>query len=140
MGSDTDNLIIFDGECVFCSRFARFVLWQDKREVFRFVTAQSPLGRELFEKFGLDADDYDTYVVVRHGAPHYKMDAVATLLSAIGWPWKLGGLLARLLPRALGDWGYDLIATNRYKIFGRQSCMVPDENMRRRFLGQDTTA
>jgi predicted DCC family thiol-disulfide oxidoreductase YuxK len=53
---------------------------------------------------------------------------------------RIGGLLIILqlgyiLPRHWRDWCYDLIARNRYRWFGQRSqCMVPNENIRKRFL------
>jgi predicted DCC family thiol-disulfide oxidoreductase YuxK len=49
-------------------------------------------------------------------------------------PWKLMGLM-RIFPRALRDWGYDLVARNRYRWFGRvDECMVPTAELRARFI------
>ena len=40
-----------------------------------------------------------------------------------------------LLPRPVRDLGYDLIAGNRYRIFGkRDACMMPTPEIRSRFL------
>ncbi len=49
--TDPDHdLIVFDGECVLCSGFFRFMLRHDRAERFRFATAQSPLGQRLYTK------------------------------------------------------------------------------------------
>ena len=50
------------------------------------------------------------------------------------WSW-LGSML-RFVPRKLREWGYGVVARNRYRIFGRyDSCPVPSEETRGRFLG-----
>jgi predicted DCC family thiol-disulfide oxidoreductase YuxK len=49
--------------------------------------------------------------------------------------WRLAGALLRILPRPLRDWGYGLVARNRYRLFGRsETCMLPGPENRNRFL------
>ena len=49
--------------------------------------------------------------------------------------WRLVGFLLQLLPRPLRDWGYRLVARNRYRIFGRYDARpLPSEDIRSRFL------
>jgi len=49
--------------------------------------------------------------------------------------WRLAGRLLQLVPRLLRDWGYRVVARNRYRIFGRyDTCPVPTEDTRGRFL------
>ena len=54
---DDKPVIVFDGHCVLCSRWARFVLKHDRRAVFRLLPAQSPLGHALYIHLGLDPVD-----------------------------------------------------------------------------------
>ena len=44
---DDRPIIVFDGYCALCSGWARFVLRHDRRERYRLLAAQSPLGRAL---------------------------------------------------------------------------------------------
>jgi len=49
--------------------------------------------------------------------------------------WRFAGLLLGLVPRTVRDWGYGLIARNRYRMFGRyDTCPAPGEDVRGRFL------
>lgn len=49
--------------------------------------------------------------------------------------WRLAGRALRVIPRSLRDWGYRLVARNRYRIFGRyEACPIPTEGTRSRFL------
>ncbi|WP_455854413.1 hypothetical protein [Ensifer canadensis] len=51
-----------------------------------------------------------------------------------GLPWSLVNI-CRILPAALRDPLYDLVARNRYRIAGRrQTCMVPTAEERDRFI------
>ncbi|MFG1346591.1 DCC1-like thiol-disulfide oxidoreductase family protein [Xanthobacter autotrophicus DSM 431] len=126
------DLIVFDGTCVFCSGFARFMGRHDTAGRFGFVTAQSDPGRALYERFGLDPDLMETNIVIVDGVAHTKMRAFAAAMKALGWPW---AVLAPLgwLPGALSDPLYDLIARNRYR-FGRQACPAPSPELRARII------
>lgn len=132
---DDKALIVFDGVCVLCSGFARFVLKRDKSFAFRLVTAQSPLGQALFRHYGLATDDFETNLVIAEGRAYAKLDTVIVAGARLGGPWRLLVLL-RLLPRPFADWLYDKIARNRYRLFGRtEACMMPPPEWRDRFIG-----
>lgn len=92
------DLIVFDGQCVFCSAFARFVARWDRAGRIRFVTAQSPLGRSLYLEHGLDPDLMTTNIVIIGGHAHVKMAAFAAATGALGWPWR-GFAVLGLMPR-----------------------------------------
>lgn len=129
------DLIVFDGVCVLCSGFVRLVLRHDRRERFRFLAAQSPLGERLCAELGLQrGGDYETNLVFVGGRPHQKLDAFCVVMEALGWLWRALAVL-KALPRPLADWLYDRIARNRYRLFGRRDrCLLPDDEVRARFL------
>lgn len=128
------NVIVFDGECVLCSGFFRFMLTRDRRATFRFAMAQSPLGAQLYQALGLPADDFETNLVIVDGRIYGRLDAFAMAMKAIGWPWRALSVL-RFFPRILKDPFYNTIARNRYRLFGRyDTCMIPSEELRDRFL------
>ena len=128
-----DDLILYDGVCIFCSRWVRFVATRDVARKFRFTPIQSPYGTRLAQAFGIDPDDPDTNAVVHGGVANFKSDAALTVLSAFtGWRWTRA-LFA--VPKPLRDVVYSLVAKNRYKIFGKfDACFVPDADMRARVL------
>jgi predicted DCC family thiol-disulfide oxidoreductase YuxK len=130
-----DRLVVFDGVCVLCSLFARFILRFDREKRFRFATAQSPLGEALFRAHGLRTDVYETNLVLIDGKPNIKFESFLATCYALGWPWR-AALVLRLLPQALLDWLYDRIAKNRYAIFGKKdSCEIPSGALRERLIG-----
>ncbi|MGB9114392.1 thiol-disulfide oxidoreductase DCC family protein [Bradyrhizobium sp.] len=128
-----DDGILYDGVCVFCSRWIRFIAARDKDRRFRFTAIQSGYGTRLAQAFGIDPQDPDTNAVIHGGVAWFKSDAALTVLSHLpGW----GRVrILRLFPRPLRDTAYNLIARNRYRIFGEyQECFVPDADMRARVL------
>jgi predicted DCC family thiol-disulfide oxidoreductase YuxK len=128
-----DDVILYDGVCVFCSRWIRFVAARDKEARFRFTAIQSAYGSELARAFGIDPGDPDTNAVVHGGKVFFKSDAALTVLSRLqGWRWT--GIFFHV-PKPLRDAAYGLVARNRYRIFGKyDACFVPDADMRERVM------
>jgi len=128
-----DDVILYDGVCIFCSRWIRFVATRDSDHRFRFSAIQSGYGVRLAQAFGIDPDDPDTNAVVHGGAAYFKCDAALTVLSNLpGWRWTRA---LRLVPKPLRDAIYNLVARNRYRIFGKyEECSVPDAEMRSRVM------
>ena len=128
-----DDVILYDGVCVFCSRWIRFVAARDTKRHFRFTAIQSGYGTRLAQAFGIDPDDPDTNAVIHGGYAFFKSDAVLTVLAALpGWGWVR---VLRSVPKPLRDAVYNLVARNRYRIFGKyEECFVPDAGMRARVM------
>jgi predicted DCC family thiol-disulfide oxidoreductase YuxK len=128
-----DNVILYDGVCVFCSRWIRFIAARDRDARFRFTAIQSDYGTRLAQAFGIDPNDPDTNAVVHGGAAYFKSDAALTVLSSLpGWGW-IHVLFA--VPKPLRDAVYNLVAKNRYRLFGKyDACFMPDAAMRARVI------
>ena len=112
----------------------RAIMWMDRKQKFRFLTAQSEMGQDLYRHYGLRGDNFDTFLVFRKGQMIDKMDGVLAIATSVGWPWRLAGI-AYVVPRRVRNWFYDRLARNRYRIFGRyDTCMVPGPEIRARFI------
>lgn len=131
---DDRPIIVFDGKCVMCSRFAELILRRDRAKRFRLLAAQSPLGEALYRHYGLDPADYETNILIEDGHAWFKSEASIRILERLGFPWTIGGT-ARLLPISLRDRLYDIVARNRLRWFGeRKSCYLPQPADADRFL------
>lgn len=129
---EPDRLILFDGVCVFCSRWVRFVIDRDPERRFSFMPIQSEGGRILAARFGIDPEAPQTNAVIWNGRIHFKSDAALIVLAQLRPTRPLG--LLRAAPRFVRDTVYDLIAGNRYRLFGRsETCMVPSPEDQARF-------
>ncbi|HEY2211250.1 MAG TPA: DCC1-like thiol-disulfide oxidoreductase family protein [Bradyrhizobium sp.] len=128
-----DDVILYDGVCVFCSRWVRFVAARDVDRRFRFTAIQSGYGTRLARVFGINPDDPDTNAVVHGGEVFFKSDAALTVLGALpGWHWVR---VLRSVPKPLRDAVYNLVARNRYRIFGKyEECFVPHASLRARVI------
>jgi predicted DCC family thiol-disulfide oxidoreductase YuxK len=128
-----DDVILYDGVCVFCSRWIRFVAVRDSERRFRFTAIQSGYGTRLARAFGINPDDPDTNAVVHGGKVFFKSDAALTVLAHLpGWRWVR---VFRLVPKRLRDALYNLVARNRYRIFGKyEACFLGDAGFRERVI------
>ena len=126
--------ILYDGVCVLCSRVVQFVIRHDRAALFRFASMQSEPGRRLLARHGLPLDGWDSFVLVEDGAAYLKSTAFLRIMARLSRPWPILAA-GRLVPERLRDQAYDLIARNRYRLFGRRdSCMIPTPEVRARFL------
>lgn len=134
-------IILYDGMCGLCNRFVQFVLRHDQRGFFLFAALQSAFGQAALVRGGLAGANVKTvYVIVRSGKAETflsKSAAALFVLEELGGLWSLVATLGRLFPQSVRDWAYDVVARNRYRIFGRhESCPIPSPEVRRRFLDQ----
>jgi predicted DCC family thiol-disulfide oxidoreductase YuxK len=131
------DLILFDGDCVLCSRRAHFVHNRDQEGRFKFTAIQSDYGRALAARFDIDPLEPQTNLAVIDGRVLFKSDmALAVLAHPPGWGWTR---VARILPRALRKWLYDRIARNRYRLFGkRERCWVDNPALKARIVERAT--
>ena len=127
---------MFDGVCVLCSGFAKFILKRDKQFAFRLTTAQSPLGQALFRHYGLDTETLETNLVLIDGRPYAKLDTVVTVGMRLGGRWQ--ALLVVLRAAAAPDRRLALRSHRAQPLLpcsaAPSSCMLPPPEWRERFI------
>lgn len=127
-------IIAFDGVCVLCNGFVRFLLRHDRHRTFRFASSGSAAGRAIFAATAQDPDNPSSVVLVE-GERHYReSDAIIRAVGQLGGAWRSVAIL-RIVPRVLRDAVYRLAARHRYRWFGRTAhCAVPEPDWADRFL------
>ena len=48
------KIVLFDGVCNYCNDKINFIIKNDKKDVFRFVTLQSETGQKIIKYLGID--------------------------------------------------------------------------------------
>jgi predicted DCC family thiol-disulfide oxidoreductase YuxK len=134
-----EHLILYDGVCGLCNRLNQFVLRRDTRAIFDFASLQSSTARSVLQRLGGNAESLDTvYVVVNYRSESPALLSKAGAASFVMKTLGVGGPLSwafRLLPDAWLNLGYDLIARNRYRVFGQsKNCLMPSAEFRKRFI------
>ncbi len=142
MAGSHNPILLYDGVCGLCNRFVQFVLKRDRNDRFRFAALQSDFAGAILARHGVSAADLDTVYLVRDfqqagESVANRSDAAVAVLSALGGFWSFVSRLLGILPRPLRDWGYNIVAGNRYRIFGKYDiCPLPDPRERHKFLDQ----
>jgi predicted DCC family thiol-disulfide oxidoreductase YuxK len=127
------NIILFDGVCNLCSSTVSFLIKYDKNNIFKFAASQTNAGENIIRQYSI-LNEGKSVIFIKDGNVFYKSDAVIEIAKLIkGWPHIFK--YASLFPKFLRDGLYNLIAKNRYSLFGKkETCMVPTEEDRNRFL------
>jgi predicted DCC family thiol-disulfide oxidoreductase YuxK len=138
--SRPNPIILYDGMCGLCNGLVQFVLKHDLHDRFRFAALQSDFAGSILQRHGAAPEDLDTmYVVLEHALPgeHIasRSDAALVVLKELGGGWGVLGRALRLLPVWFRNRGYNLVARNRYRLFGKlNSCPIPNQRNRSKFL------
>ena len=133
------HLVLYDGVCGLCNGLLQFLLTQDRRGVFAFASLQSRTGRTVVEHLGGEPADLTSFYVLANYQTNRsrtlaRSKAALFVAGQLGWPWK-AAVIARVLPDAVLDRAYDVIARNRYRVFGRfEQCLAPRPELRSRFI------
>lgn len=127
------NIILFDGVCNLCNKLVLFLIKHDKNCVFQFSPLQTSAGEKLIHQYHL-LNDNKSVILIKDGIVFYKSDAIIEIAKKMtGWPQLLK--YGYLFPKFLRDRIYDLIAKNRYYLFGKQaSCPIPSADVKKRYL------
>jgi predicted DCC family thiol-disulfide oxidoreductase YuxK len=128
-------VVLFDGVCNLCNGAVQFIIKRDRASKFLFASLQSNFGQSQLLKFGLDPSKLHSIIVLDDGKLYERSDAALKIVSRLAQPWPLFAAF-RIFPRFFRNWIYDLVAKNRYRIFGKQdSCMIPTPATKARFVG-----
>jgi predicted DCC family thiol-disulfide oxidoreductase YuxK len=137
--SVSNPIILYDGVCGLCNRLNQFLLKRDAEDRFRFASLQSDFAAKVLKRHDADTQDLDTVYVVRNYDESgesllARSDAILYLLRELGGIWSVVGR-ARILPLWFRDRIYNLVARNRYRVFGKSEvCMIPEPRHRHKFL------
>ncbi|HLK59114.1 MAG TPA: DCC1-like thiol-disulfide oxidoreductase family protein [Chthonomonadaceae bacterium] len=127
-------LVLFDGVCNLCNRSVQFIIRNDPGKRFRFASLQSPAGQEVQQRFHLPPDALDSVLLLENDRLYNRSTAALRIARRLRGLWPLLSVLL-LVPRPLRDWAYNLIAKNRYRLFGKRDvCMLPTPELKDRFI------
>jgi predicted DCC family thiol-disulfide oxidoreductase YuxK len=128
-----EGVVLFDGYCHLCDRSVQFILDHDRRRVFRFAPSQSPGAAPFLARCGLGSAP-GTIVFVERDGWSVRSTAAIRMARWLGPPWSLA-TVALILPVALRDVAYGVIARNRLRWFGqRDTCRIPTPEEAGQFL------
>ncbi|WP_128893640.1 thiol-disulfide oxidoreductase DCC family protein [Longirhabdus pacifica] len=127
------HVILFDGECHLCNTAVQFIIKRDPKAVFSFAALQSDVGKKIIKKHNI-SDGVDSLILIYNDKCYIKSSAALTISKHLKGLWK-GLYFFIVVPKPIRDYGYGIVAKNRYKWFGkRENCMVPTEDIKKRFI------
>jgi predicted DCC family thiol-disulfide oxidoreductase YuxK len=128
------EIILFDGVCNFCNSSINFVIDHDPEKHFKFAPLQSDIGQDILRKFNKNTEDFDSIILLKDNQLYQKSEAALEIAKHLSGFWKYLSVF-RILPTFFLNFFYDIIAKNRYRIFGKaDSCRMPTPELRERFL------
>ena len=142
------QIIFYDGYCALCNNFIRALIRFDSKEQFYFSSLQSDRAQKLFLENPALKDIDSIILQIENGS---KSDyftrgaAVRKIIHDLSTAeensffnksiLKLSKFAITLWPDYLLEKSYELVASNRYKIFGKyDTCPLPDPTISKRFL------
>ena len=100
-----------------------------------FASLQSNFAKEFLQKRNFNPEDLDTIYYFENGEIKSRANAALNVARQLKSPFKYLSLLL-LLPEEILNIGYNFVAKNRYKFFGKKdTCRIPNQNELNRFLG-----
>lgn len=129
------SIILFDGVCNLCNTVVQRIIKADKSDQFRFLALQSQKGKTLLAQLGIDFLTTDSIVFYQPGKGHWiKSQAVVHIAAQLKGVYGVF-CLAKLFPVSWMDRLYEIVASNRYRLFGKKtSCLLPDKKILDKFL------
>jgi predicted DCC family thiol-disulfide oxidoreductase YuxK len=136
-------LVVYDGPCVLCNGWVRWLLRWDRRGRLRFAAAQSEKAAGLLARHSEALEPGGTpgtVLVFRNPLeaeeqPLTRFAAMLAVLHELPRPWPAVAAALGWIPEFLSDPVYRLVARWRYRIWGRlESCPLPTDEERGRFL------
>ena len=125
-----NEIIVFDGECLICNRFYKWVLRNDKKNVFMFTNIQSKF---YSENSNIDKSK-DSIIVITKNKILYDCDAIVYILKITKTQLVIRFIIS-IFPRFISNFFYQIIAKNRYDFFGKKdTCYIPSKAELKRFI------
>lgn len=122
-------ILVYDGDCGFCTRSVKFVLARDRRGTLRFAARDGEAGRAVRARHPhLQTVESLLWVEMRDGRELVSIysDAVLQTAQYLGGVYALLAALGAFVPRVLRDPVYSLVARVRKRLMGgAAACRLP---------------
>ena len=126
-------VVFFDGVCNLCNGAVDFIIRRDASSYFSFASLQADLAAKVLPPEDV-AGDLDSIVLSEEGTLYRRSTAALRIARKLSGLWPLLYVFI-IVPAPIRDLIYRLIATYRYKWFGRsESCRIPSPELASRFL------
>ena len=116
-------IIVYDSDCLFCSRFIQYVYENDLSEKIKFSDFKSKYFLGLRDANRID-QEIDSILFVENNQIFIYSDAILKIMITLN-RYKLISRFSLFIPKFFRDTVYRLIAKKRYFIFGEANqCLL----------------
>ena len=124
-------IIVFDGYCILCDNFVKWIVKKDKDYKIHFTTFDSIYINKNYSEIKLKNS---VIVIDSKNNLFQKSEAVILCLKTIDYNKTTISAL-EITPKTILDIGYSLVSFFRYKIFGKKKiCSLPNSIISERIL------
>jgi predicted DCC family thiol-disulfide oxidoreductase YuxK len=127
-------IVIYDGVCYLCQSSVNFIIARDTTNQFLFSPLQCDFAQSLMAKHDVSDLVQDTFILIKDDKCYMRSDAALEISRSFsgGYRWLR---IFKIVPSALRDACYRLIARHRYKIFGKaEECLMPNDDIKSKFI------
>ncbi len=136
--SPAQDRVFYDGSCGLCHGAIKFLLSEDITGQFKYAPLDSDTFTEKVKQSPVHGStQLPDSIVVLTGDDRLltRSDAVLYLAARLGGVWRLLSLIGGIVPVRLRDACYNLVASQRKRIFGeaKSACPMLPKELRARF-------
>ena len=136
MGTNTqikNPVIFFDGVCNLCNASVNFIIKRDRKAYYKFSSLQSSYAGKMLPEHLTESTKLQSLVVLDNKML-IKSTAALSIAQHLSGLWPLLYTFI-IVPPFIRHFLYDLIARNRYKLFGKKDeCMIPAPELKNLFI------
>lgn len=126
-------IVLYDSECNFCNHSVQFIIKRDPKMHFHFAHLSSDVGQQFIHDLNIPSD-IDSLILIKDNQYFTESTAALHISKHLNNAWPLFYTFI-FIPKFLRDFVYQLIANNRYALFGKaKSCKILSPKDRNRFL------
>lgn len=123
-------IIFFDAQCILCENSVQFILNYEKTPYFYFAALNSEKAKEI----GIKQEQLNSVILFENGMIYQQSTAALQIAKKLKFPINLFAIFI-FLPEGFRNLLYNIIASNRYKWFGKkETCFIPTKKYKNRFL------
>ena len=119
----SEKIVFFDSYCILCNRFLTWAINHDPEKKLFISPLDSILAQKLRKHFP-ELKGIDSVLYFDGQKAYSRGKAVRKIIQDLQTSETLK-LIADIIPSPILSFGYDLVAANRYKIFGKYDVCPP---------------
>jgi len=124
-----NSIVFFDGVCNYCNGFVRFLIRNDPEEKLKFSSIQSAFAELVFKQENIK-DELSTIIFIDQKRVFYRSNAVVEMMKKSNSKLRILAFMIKIVPLSIREYIYELIAKNRYSIFGKsEECVIPSKEI-----------